>query len=111
MQQFTAIGNLTKDPERSETRSGKAMCRFTIAVNRKIAGENGERVADFFNCSSWGKQAESISNYCHKGDKVFVRGTVQLRSYEDNQGITRTALDIIVEECEFINLRKNGNEN
>ena len=111
MQQFTAIGNLTRDPELSQTKSGKSVCRFTVAVNRKYVGQSGERETDFFNCTAWGAQADSIAKYCHKGDKVYVRGTVQLRSYEDNQGITRNTLDVIVEECEFISLRKSGNEN
>ena len=110
MQQFTAIGNLTRDPELSMTKGGKSLCRFTIAVNRKFVGQNGERETDFFYCSAFSAQADSIAKYCHKGDKVYVRGTVQLRSYEDNQGITRNVLDVLVDECEFVNLRKNTNE-
>lgn len=111
MQQFIAIGNLTRDPELMETKNGKSMCRFTIAVNRKYAGQNGLRETDFFNCTAFSAQADSIAKYCHKGDKVFIKSSIQIRSYEDNQGITRNTLDVIVEECEFISLRKNGNEN
>ena len=110
MQQFLAIGNLTRDPELSMTKGGKSLCRFTIAVNRKFVGQNGEKETDFFYCSAFSAQADSIAKYCHKGDKVFIRSTIQLRNYEDNQGITRTALDVIIEECEFLSLRNNRNE-
>lgn len=111
MQQFQAIGNLTRDPEIFEARNGKSVCRFTIAVNKEFYNQNGDKEADFFNCSAFEKQADSIAKYCHKGDKVYVRGTIQLRSYEDNQGITRTAVDVPVKECEFVYLRNNSNEN
>ena len=109
MQMFLVIGNLTRDPELSETKSGKSLCRFAIAVNRKFSS-GVEKSADFFNCTAFSTQAESIAKYCRRGDKVFVRGSVQVHNYEDGQGITRTSIEILVDECEFVNLRKNNNE-
>lgn len=96
------IGNLTRDPELTETMSGVSVCRFSIAVNRNYTSGDGERQTDFFNCTAWRGLAETVAQYCSKGNKVAVTGSIQLRGYEDNQGIKRTAVDIIVQEVEFL---------
>lgn len=101
MNKVFLIGNLTKEPELTETASGVSVCRFTIAVNRNYT-QDGEKQTDFFNCTAWRGQAESIAKYCNKGNKVAVTGSIQLRNYEDNQGIKRTAVDIIVQDVEFL---------
>ena len=102
MNKVFLIGNLTRDPELSSTPSGVSVVRFDIAVNRPYADGNGERQADFFNSSAWRGLAESIGRYCQKGSKVAVTGSVQVRNYEDNRGNRRTAVDIIVQDCEFL---------
>ena len=96
------IGNLTRDPDLTETPSGVAVCRFSIAVNRNYTDGNGERQTDFFNCTAWRGLGETVARYCEKGKKIAVVGTIQLRDYEDNQGVKRTAVDIIVQDCEFL---------
>ena len=63
---------------------------------------------DFFNCTAWRGQAETIARFCKKGNKVAVTGSVQLRNYEDNQGVKRTAVDIIVQDVEFLTPKANG---
>ena len=102
MQKFIAIGNLTRDPELTETASGTAVCRFSIAVKRNYTGAEGERETDFFNCTAWRTLAESIARYCKKGNKVALSGSIQMRTYEDNQGVKRTAVDVVVQEAEFL---------
>ncbi len=102
MNKVFLIGNLTRDPELTETASGVAVCHFSIAVNRNYASGDGERQTDFFNCTAWRGQAETIARFCKKGNKVAVTGSVQLRNYEDNQGVKRTAVDIIVQDVEFL---------
>ncbi|MBQ9117858.1 MAG: single-stranded DNA-binding protein [Clostridia bacterium] len=102
MNKVFLIGNLTRDPELTETASGVAVCHFAIAVNRNYAGQDGERQTDFFNCTAWRGQAETIARFCKKGNKVAVTGSIQLRNYEDNQGVKRTAVDIIVQDVEFL---------
>jgi len=96
------IGNLTRDPELTETPSGIAVCRFSIAVNRDYTDSEGNRQTDFFNCTAWRGLGETIARYCKKGNKIEVEGSIQLRSYEDNDGIKRQAVDIIVKEVEFL---------
>ena len=102
MNKVYLIGNLTRDAELAETPSGVAVARFSIAVSRQYQDSNGERQTDFFNCTAWRGLAETIAKYCKKGSKVAVCGSIQLRNYEDNQGIKRQAVDIIVQDCEFL---------
>lgn len=102
MNKVFLIGNLTRDPELRETPSGISACRFSIAVQRPYSSQDGERQTDFFECTAWRGLGESIARYTKKGKKVAVTGSIQIRSYEDNQGIKRTAVDIIVSDCEFL---------
>ena len=102
MNKVNLIGNLTRDPELTETSSGTAVCRFSIAVGRNYSNGNGERETDFFNCTAWRTLAESIARYCKKGNKVAVSGSIQMRTYEDNHGVKRTAVDVVVQEAEFL---------
>lgn len=102
MNKVNLIGNLTRDPELTETASGTAVCRFSIAVGRNYSNGNGERETDFFNCTAWRTLAESIARYCKKGNKVALSGSIQMRTYEDNQGVKRTAVDVVVQEAEFL---------
>ena len=102
MNKVFLIGNLTRDPELTETASGVAVCHFAIAVNRNYSSGEGERQTDFFNCTAWRATAETIARYTKKGNKVAVGGSIQLRNYEDNQGVKRTAVDIIVQDIEFL---------
>ena len=102
MNKVILSGNLTKDPEYQKTNSGISVARFSIAVSRQYQDGNGERQTDFFNCTAWRGLAETIAKYCKKGSKVAVFGSIQLRNYEDNQGIKRQAVDIIVQDCEFL---------
>ena len=102
MNKVFLIGNLTRDPELTETASGVPVCHFAIAVNRNYSGQDGERQTDFFNCTAWRSMAESIARYTKKGKKVAVSGSIQLRNYEDNQGVKRTAVDIIAQDVEFL---------
>ncbi len=102
MNKVFLIGNLTRDPELRETPSGVSMCRFAIAVQRPYSSQDGERQTDFFECTAWRGLGETISRFTKKGNKVAVSGSIQLRNYEDNTGAKRTAVDIIVQDCEFL---------
>lgn len=102
MNKVILIGNLTKDPELKETQSGISVCKFSIAVNRKFQNADGERETDFFNITAWRGTAESIAKYCKKGNKLLVEGSIQLRKYEDEEGVSRTSIDITANEVEFL---------
>lgn len=102
MNKVTLIGNLTRDPELSETGSGVAFCRFSVAVARRFANADGERETDFFNVTAWRGQAENCAKYLQKGNKVAIVGSLQNRSYEDKNGNKRTVTDIVAEDVEFL---------
>lgn len=105
MNKVFLIGNLTRDPELTETASGVAVCHFAIAVNRNYSSQDGERQTDYFNCTAWRGLAENVARYAKKGKKVAVSGSIQVRNYEDNQGAKRTAVDIIAQDVEFLSPR------
>ena len=102
MNKVFLIGNLTRDPELTQTPNGASICRFDIAVNRNYTNGNGERQTDFFHVTCWRGLAESVAKYCAKGSRVAVSGSVQIRNYEDNNGQKRTAVDIIAQDVEFL---------
>ena len=107
MNRIFLIGNLTRDPELSETQSGIAVCRFLIAVNRRRTAE-GEQQTDFFNVTAWRGLAENVARFCKKGNKIAVVGNLQIRQYEDRDGQKRTSVDVIADEVEFLTPKGNG---
>ncbi|MBR1968080.1 MAG: single-stranded DNA-binding protein [Clostridia bacterium] len=102
MNKVILIGNLTRDPELSETPTGVAVCRFAIAVSRDYANADGTRETDFFNITVWRGRAENCGKYLKKGNKVAVIGSLQNRSYEDKDGIKRNVTDVVANEVEFL---------
>ena len=102
MNKVILIGNLTRDPEQGKTPAGVDFCRFSLAVQRDFANANGERETDFFNITVWRKQAELCLKYLKKGNKAGIVGTLQNRTYEDKDGVKRTATEVVANEIEFL---------
>ena len=102
MNKVILVGNLTRDPELTETPNGVAVCRFSIAVSRDYANSDGTRETDFFNITVWRGRAENCGKYLKKGNKVAVVGSLQTRSYEDKDGIKRNVTDVVANEVEFL---------
>ena len=109
MNKVFMIGNLTRDPELTETSGGISICRFSIAVNRAYTGGNGERQTDFFNCAAWRGLADTVAKFMHKGDKVAISGSIELRNYEDSKGVKKTSVDIVVGDIEFLTQKQRDN--
>ena len=107
MNKCILIGNLTKDPELQTTRAGVSVAKFTIAVQRQFTNADGEREADFIPCVVWRNQAESLCKYCHKGDKIAVYGALQIRNFEAQDGTKRYVSEIVADEVEFLNVKRN----
>ena len=108
MNKVFLIGNLTRDPELSETNSGVPVCRFAIAVNRRFSSQDAERQTDFFNVTAWRNLAETVAKYTKKGNKVAVTGSIQIRNYEDNASQKRTFVDIVADDVEFLTPKGSG---
>ena len=96
------IGNLTRDPELRYTPDGTPVASFTLAVNRPFINQQGERETDFIPIVIWRKQAERCSEYLTKGSQVAVEGRLQIRSYEDKDGIRRRVAEVIARRVEFL---------
>lgn len=95
------MGRLTREPEIRQSADGRVtIAKYSLAVDRRFKRE-GEPTADFFNCTSFGKTAEFIQNYTHKGTKLVVSGRLQNDSYTNNEGARVTRTEIIVDEAEF----------
>ena len=102
LNQVVLIGRLTHDPElRYTPGNGTAVANFTIAVDR-FSGQQGAREADFIPIVTWEKLAENCANYLQKGRLVAVSGRLQIRSYEDSQGIKRKVAEIVARDVKFL---------
>lgn len=96
------IGRLTRDPELRHTTSGVPVAGFTLAVDRPFTNQQGEREADFINIVVWRKLGETVAQHLSKGRLVAVEGRLQIRSYDDSQGIRRKAAEIVANEVKFL---------
>ena len=102
-------GRLTADPELKQTATGISVTTFSVAVNRRYSKDSAQQPqADFFNVTAWRQTAEFVSKFFKKGSSVFVVGTLQNRSWTDNDGKKRYATDIVADEVNFVDSR---NEN
>ncbi|MBO7425892.1 MAG: single-stranded DNA-binding protein [Clostridia bacterium] len=108
MNKVILIGRLTKDPEVRNTSNQTAFCNFSIAVDRRFKDNNGQRQADFINCVAWRQTASFIGSYFRKGSKIAVVGSLQTRTYDDNQGQKRYVTEVVVEEAEFADSANSG---
>lgn len=97
------MGHLTADPELKQTSgSGVSVCSFSIGVNRRFSrGEQGGQDVDFINIVTWRQQAEFVSKYFKKGSCIVVVGSLQTRSWTDNQGQKRYATEVVADEVSF----------
>lgn len=93
-------GRLTRDVELSYMQDGKAVAKFTVAVNRAYKDANGERQADFHNCVIFGNRAEAVANYFHKGDMIGVAGELRDNNYEKD-GVQHYNKQIVVDSFGF----------
>lgn len=94
------IGNLGADPELKYTQGGQAVLKMRLATTERFlnkAGENQERT-EWHNVVLWGKRAEALHKYLHKGKTIYVEGRIQTRSYEDKDGVKKYATDINANE-------------
>ena len=104
----TIIGRTTKDIELRATSSGTNNASFTLAVERNFKNANGEKETDFINCVAWRKTAEILAQYAPKGSMIGVRGRIQTRNYENNQGVRVYVTEIVADEVQLIDTRNNN---
>ena len=100
-------GRLTADPELKTTPSGISVTSFTIAVNRRFGGTKAgeEPQADFFNVTAWRQTAEFVTRYFRKASSICVMGSIQTRTWTDQQGQKRFATEIVADEAYFVDAK------
>ena len=104
MNRLTIIGNLTADPEARVTQSGKEVCSFTVAVNRR----GKDQGTDFFRVSAWNELGKVCKEYLSKGRKVCVLGEVSARAYTNKNGEAAASLEVMAAEVEFLSTKDQG---
>lgn len=102
MNKVILIGNLASDPEAFETQSGIARSTFRLAVQRKYQNAEGRRDADFLTIVAWRGTADFCNSYLVKGRKVAVEGSIQVRSYDAQDGSKRWMTEIIADSVEAL---------
>jgi single-strand DNA-binding protein len=101
MNKVILIGRLTKDPDfRQGDNSSSA--RFALAVQRNFKDKDGNYGADFINCVAFGKKAEFISKYFHKGSQIAISGRINTGSYTNKDGQKVYTTDVAVDDAEFV---------
>ena len=104
------MGRLTADPELKTTRSGVAVTRFSVAVERNYE-VNGKRPTDFLNVVAWRGTAEFVTKWFRKGQMIVVEGAIETRDYEDRNGNKRTAVEINADRVHFAGEKKQEGNN
>ena len=100
-------GRLTADPELKTTPNGIPVTTFSIAVNRNYrAGEDQQ--TDFINIVAWRQRAEFITKYFKKGSMIGIEGSIQTRRYQDKNGTNRTAFEVVVNNAQFVESKRDG---
>ena len=102
------MGRFTRDPELRSTPQGISTCSFSIAVDRNFVRPGEERKADFLNCVAWRQTAEFISKYFKKGSMVALEGSIQTRSWDDQDGKKRYATDVVVSQVYFAESKRDS---
>lgn len=107
MNKTILIGNISTDIQLRYTQSNMAVATFNLAINR-TKREDGTQLADFINIVVWGKQAENIQKYLSKGSKLAIDGRIQTRSYDAQDGTKRYVTEIVAENVQFLDSKKDG---
>ncbi len=104
-------GRLTADPELKQTPSGIAVVSFSLAVNRRFKSSDGaqSQQTDFINVVAWRQTAEFISRYFHKGSALCITGSIQTRTWQDQQGQKRYATEVVADEAMFVDSKNESN--
>ena len=111
MNKVQFVARLTRDAELTFAQgSGTAITKFGIAVNRSFKRE-GQPDADFFNVTIFGKKAEAVANYTHKGSLISLSGSIQTGSYTDKEGNKKYTTDVIADEVNFLDSKPKDNDN
>lgn len=106
LNQIVLVGRLVKTPEVISTESGKSMTYLTLAIPRSFKNADGEYDTDFIDCVLWNTVAKTTSEYCKQGDLIGIKGRVQSRMVEDEDGNNYKKIEIVAEKVTFLSSKK-----
>lgn len=109
MNKIVLLGRLTRDIELRQA-GETSVANFSLAVNRTFH-RDGESDVDFFNCVAFGKRAETLAQYVHKGNQLAIEGHVQIGSYTNKDGVNVKTFDVMIDGFDFISSKSNKTEN
>ena len=109
LNQSVIVGRLVKDPELYETENGNKVTNITLAVPRSYRNTNGEYDTDFIDCTLWTGIAENTAEYCKTGDIIGVKGRLQTRLIDNEDGTKYKKMEIIADSVTFLSSYKGGN--
>ena len=107
MNKAILFGRLTKDVDLRTTPSGRSVAMLTLAIDRPVT-KDGNKEADFIPVVLWGKTAEAVARYVHKGQRLLIEGRIQVRSYDGKDGQKRYATEVVADKAEFIDKSEQG---
>lgn len=106
MNQIVLVGRIVKDVDVQELESGKKVANVVLAVTRSFKNENGEYDTDFIDIVMYNTIAENTAEYCRKGDLIGIRGCIQTKNYETENGEKRKLTQIVAERVTFLSSNK-----
>jgi single-strand DNA-binding protein len=110
LNQIVLVGRLVKNPELRVTESGKKMTTITLAVPRNYKNSEGQYDTDFLDCTLWTGVAENTTEYCQSGDMLGVKGRIQTRLIENEDGSRTKKTEIVAEKVTFLASSSNNKE-
>lgn len=108
MNKVILVGRISSEIELRYTESNIPVATFSMAINRQHTNQNGEREADFIKVVVWRKPAENLKDYMSKGSRIGVVGSIQTRSYQDADGNNRYITEVVANEIEYLESKKQG---
>ena len=103
-------GRITRNLELKQTSNNNSSLNITLAVERTFKDQNGQKQTDFISCKAFGKRAETIAQYCQKGDLIGITGSIQIGSYQKQDGSTVYTTDVMVDGLSFFPKPKQDNQ-
>ena len=103
-------GRITRNLELKQTNNNNSSLNITLAVERNFKDQSGQKQTDFISCKAFGKRAETIAQYCQKGDLIGITGSIQTGSYQKQDGSTVYTTDVMVNELIFFPKPKQDNQ-
>lgn len=104
--QTMLVGRLVREPEVRETENGKKVTNVTLAVSRSFKNADGEYETDFIDCTLWSGVAESTAEYCRAGDIIGIRGRIQTRTIENEDGTKSKRQEVVADKVTFLSSGK-----